>query len=342
MKLINNRVADVMRTVIAIFTFFCISDANSLTCGAGCGGTLETVINKSVSQNHTGYNTASPSITIPELSINVDRWGAVQQWTSYFGDDIPPSQFKHNEPVFKKIDDYLSIALSWTRCGRKWYVPVNIPIYGDGCRTSRIPEYRPGDVIRTITKEYQTILRIDRPMISGSFSRRIPIAETGVCQGRECRVRELVTKTIYVSIDLIVPQKCTLNAGQMISMSFGNINTGKFKKAGAMPEGVLPQSKQIHIKCSNMGGLATLTLRIEANSVAGNAIISNNKDVGFIVTDNNQKEFTPNSLSSTMPFTLGENAETDIIIKAYPVSITGNRPVEGPVTSLAYLRVDFD
>ena len=82
-------------------------------------------------------------------------------------------------------------------------------------------------------------------------------------------------------------------------------------------------------------------MRLQANNVAGNIVISDNSDVGFIVTDSSDKELTPNSLSSFIPFSLDGNMRANARIRVYPASVTGIRPDEGPVASQAYLRIDF-
>lgn len=69
--------------------------------------------------------------------------------------------------------------------------------------------------------------------------------------------------------------------------------------------------------------------------------LDENNDVGFIVTNDRGTPLIANNLSSVIPFTLDHNARQYVTIQAYPVSVTGNKPAEGPVTSRAYLRVDF-
>ncbi|RII71805.1 fimbrial protein, partial [Serratia odorifera] len=59
-----------------------------------------------------------------------------------------------------------------------------------------------------------------------------------------------------------------------------------------------------------------------------------------VITDANDRPLTPNDFSSVLPFKLQE-AGANVTIKVYPVSITGAKPAEGPVTSRGYLRIDF-
>jgi minor fimbrial subunit len=147
-----------------------------------------------------------------------------------------------------------------------------------------------------------------------------------------------------MSGEIIVPQNCELNTGHDIIMDFGNIGASAFSHAGAgnKPAGVNPQTKVINIKCMNIDAQAMLSLRLESNDVSGNFMVSDNKDLGFVVADKDKKPLTPNTLSSTIPFQLDDNASASVPITAWPVSVTGNKPTEGKFTAEGYLRVDFD
>lgn len=152
--------------------------------------------------------------------------------------------------------------------------------------------------------------------------------------------------TISYSGTIQVPQSCAINAGQIVEFDFGDIGASLFSRAGAgnRPQKVSPQSKTIAIKCTNVEANAYLTMRIEADSgsVNGNMLVSDNKDVGFIVANSNGTPLTPNSLSSKIPFRLDDSAQAQVGIRAWPVSVTGNKPAEGRFTSRGYLRVDYD
>ena len=102
------------------------------------------------------------------------------------------------------------------------------------------------------------------------------------------------------------------------------------------------QNKTIGIKCTNVEARAYLTMRIEAEKASGNMLVSDNPDLGFVVADDNGVPLVPNTLGSTIPFHLDDNAQAQVGIRAWPVSITGNKPAEGPFTSRGYLRVDYD
>lgn len=148
---------------------------------------------------------------------------------------------------------------------------------------------------------------------------------------------------LVMSGQVIVPQNCEIDGGTTVAMNFGNIGASAFSQAGAgnKPAGVNPQTHTIGIKCKNIDAQALLSLRLEATTVSGNAMVSDNTDIGFIVADKDKKPLTPNNINSTIPFTLDDNASYSLPITAWPVSVTGNKPAEGVFTAEGYLRVDF-
>ena len=150
--------------------------------------------------------------------------------------------------------------------------------------------------------------------------------------------------TISYSGKVEVPQNCEVNAGQIVEFDFGDIGASLFSKAGAgnRPEGINTQTKTVAIKCTNVAAQAYLTMRVEAEKASGQMMISDNPDLGFIVADSSGKPLTPNNLSSTIPFQLDDNAAARVGIRAWPVSVTGNKPAEGPFTARGYLRVDYE
>lgn len=155
----------------------------------------------------------------------------------------------------------------------------------------------------------------------------------------------LVTPVYTISFGgrVEVPQNCELNAGQIVEFDFGDIGASLFSAAGPgnRPAGVMPQTKSIAVKCTNVAAQAYLTMRLEASAVSGQAIVSDNQDLGFIVADQNDTPITPNDLNSVIPFRLDAAAAANVTLRARPISITGQKPTEGPFSALGYLRVDY-
>ncbi|MGJ3356011.1 fimbrial protein [Providencia sp. Je.9.19] len=139
---------------------------------------------------------------------------------------------------------------------------------------------------------------------------------------------------------LSVPQSCELNTGDIIVINLGPISSGSFTTAGTPSLGFSPVTRSIGIKCDNIDTSAALTLRLEASNVSGSFLKSNNPDVGFAVTDTLGNLLVPNVFSSRLNFLL-QDGQANVDFQVYPVSTTGIRPQEGPVTSEAFLRIDF-
>lgn len=153
-----------------------------------------------------------------------------------------------------------------------------------------------------------------------------------------------VVYSISYSGTVVVPQSCELDTGKTIDIDFGNIGKTAFSNAGAgnKPLGVNEQTRQIAIQCKNIDAQVLLNLRLEAGDVSGKAIVSDNKDIGFIVGDKNRVPLTPNNIDSKIPFKLNDTGQAEVPITAWPVSITGKAPKEGIFSAQGYLRIDFD
>ncbi|WP_223881696.1 fimbrial protein [Affinibrenneria salicis] len=194
----------------------------------------------------------------------------------------------------------------------------------------------------TTGSRVQVSFRIKRKFVGVTTLPSIPVFSVYGNQGGTGQGTGSPLVEGYLSGTMTVPQSCELNAGQVIAIDFGNISTGAFKTAGAIADGVKPVTRTINISCNGIDAQSSLSLRVQADTASGNAIVSDNSDVGFVITDSSNSPLTPNDLSSVLPFKLDDNESANVTITAYPVSVTGNKPEAGVVTALAYLRVDFD
>lgn len=185
-------------------------------------------------------------------------------------------------------------------------------------------------------------LRIDRAFIGFStFNKEILEVYANTFKNG---VSSKPLTVLYISGSIVVPQTCELDAGQTITMDFGDIAASAFPQAGAgnKPAHVNPQTHNIAIQCKNIDAQALLSLRVEAEKTSGNAIVSDNPDLGFVVADGRHNPLTPNTIDSKIKFQLDDGGAATVPVSAWPVSVTGNKPAEGKFTSEGYLRVDFD
>jgi len=186
-------------------------------------------------------------------------------------------------------------------------------------------------------------LKIKKKFVGASFIVNEPIAYLYANQGATGLAFGTPIVSINLNATMTVPQSRTINAGQIIDFDFGTLSAQSFARAGAgqKPSSAQTLSKTVNISCNNIAAQSTMTLRIQANTLSGNAIVSNNSDVGFVLADSSGNALTPNNANSVIPFTLDDNDAASVGLEAWPVSITGTQPAAGQATALGYLRVDF-
>lgn len=331
-----------MRNIILSGLLLVCANSYAVTCTSGCNDVyLKIEKNLASNENDTGAQINSNVVTTPALGMKAMHNSYLMQWAKLNGDPIPTPPSHATSWQFKKVDDYISVALSRdSPCiGNTGtiYVPFNERVYDNECEAII---YQSGNGIPIRPRDWQSRLRIDRKIVSGTYSKNILVGQFGFCQPDNCTSPQVV-QNVYLSLNITVPQTCSINAGQTVIVDFGNISTGAFKTAGARAQNINPKESTLSVTCDNIASGTNLNMRLQANNVAGNIVISDNSDVGFIVTDSSDKELTPNSLSSFIPFSLDGNTRANARIRVYPASVTGVRPDEGPVASQAYLRIDF-
>lgn len=188
------------------------------------------------------------------------------------------------------------------------------------------------------------LFRISRPFVGFTKFNHIKLFSLYAARNASLLGTGQPVVDVYISGTVTVPQKCILDLNKIIEMKFGNIAASSFSKAGPgnIPDNVNPQSHNISIQCENIDAFAQLAMRIETSRAQDNIILSDNEDVGFILGDKDRNPLKPNDINSHIPFKLDGNAEANVTITAWPVSVTGKKPREGTFTAEGYLRVDFD
>lgn len=328
----------VMGFAVGLGLFLSSTGVHAVRCISGCNQVVNQSFNHNLSatQNQAGQTLTSNEVSTFERKVYWDLDGYRANWGVYAGGDLPSPGYTPSSWVYHKIDDYVSIALAQTTNCYTNYFPYNsMAVDINTCE----PISRGGLAINP-PRSYQAQLRIDRKIVSGTYTKNILLAEGGGCEPYGCRNKELVMVRIYANLNITVPQSCVLNAGQVITIDFGPVSSAAFQSAGMPAQGVTPATRNVSVQCDNIQTGAALTMRLQANKTSGNAIVSDNSDVGFTVMDTEGKTLIPNNLGSVIPFLLS-GSRANVGIRVQPVSITGKQPKEGPVTSEAYLRVDF-
>lgn len=282
--------------------------------------------------------------------IVVDGYRFVAAGTPYYATcDIPKNEktnvyISTTVPLQPKgdnwyvINDYLSIKTETYIGGNRGVYLVN-PVTSE---PNKYDENNGNETLWHTGGSGKLSLRIDKKFIG--ISPFNVLAVIGYANAYAKGKSSTPLYMLYIKGAITVPQSCELDAGTTITMDFGNIGATLFSQAGAgnKPAGVNPQTHTVAVKCKNIGAQPLLSMRIEADSVSGNAMVSDNKDVGFVVAGSDNVPLTPNNINSKIKFQLDDNSAAMVPITAWPVSVTGNKPAEGKFTSEGYLRIDFD
>lgn len=142
------------------------------------------------------------------------------------------------------------------------------------------------------------------------------------------------------------PVSCELNMDNNI-FNFGDISATAFQAAGAggKPAGVNTLKRTLNISCTSATS-SRAYLRMTTSKASGNMLVSSNDDVGFLMSagedDPAVNPLTPNLSSSRYPVTLDSSGRASVAINAFPVSVTGKKPVAGSFTSNALLEISWD
>lgn len=255
---------------------------------------------------------------------------------------------KSDLPVYKidggttwyKVSDYIAISMSAFIGGKvQSYFAVPFEQKSNGGTGGT---YQPDTNTWASGGRGKVSLMIIRPYVG--FSNVNTMASYTTVSFVKDSLSDVHMSELYLNLTVNVPQSCELDAGTAITMDFGNIGAPLFSQAGAgnKPAGVNPKTHTIAVKCKNIDAQALLSMRLESDSVSGNAMVSDNKDVGFVVSGSDKVPLTPNNIDSKIKFQLDDNSAATVPITAWPVSVTGNKPAEGRFTSEGYLRIDFD
>lgn len=135
-----------------------------------------------------------------------------------------------------------------------------------------------------------------------------------------------------------VPAKCNLSLDNAV-VDFGDISATAFSNAGAshIPDRMPKQSRTVTVSCTTRQSTMAY-MRLSTTKAVSDMIVSDNSDVGFIV-EHNGSRVVPNNASSTIPVTLNEQGEANVVLNTATVSVTGKKPRAGVYSATALLTV---
>jgi Fimbrial protein len=244
---------------------------------------------------------------------------------------------------YTTVNDYLQASVAYAYNGLSIAVPaVNSPF-------AMVPEICDNvSYPHTGNTTFSLTVRIAKPFVGFSYI-DVPVADfytgdaaapfgSGKANGANQR--------LHIRGRVVVPQSCNINSDIESVVDFGNIPSYAFKVAGIgnKVNGLAKANMPLSIRCNAfIPTNAPLTLRVQADTVGGPSntiIMSNNPDIGFKMSDANDNLLIPNDINSKVDFINTNPA--NIVLKAWPVSATGNQPTPGPFQARGYLRIDFD
>lgn len=252
----------------------------------------------------------------------------------------PPITISGNN--YTQVNDYLQASVDYNFDGKRFPVPGVNSQFGVSAEHCNRTSGHTGNTVFSLT------VRISKPFVGFSYI-DVPVADfytgdnaapfgSGKANGANQR--------LHIRGRVVVPQSCNINSNIDSVVDFGNIPSYAFKVAGIgnKVNGLAKANMPLSIRCNAfIPTNAPLTLRVQADTVGGpgnTIIMSNNPDIGFKMSDANDNLLIPNDINSKVNFINTNPAE--IVLKAWPVSATGNQPTSGPFQARGYLRIDFD
>ncbi|MDR0236897.1 fimbrial protein [Acinetobacter sp.] len=239
---------------------------------------------------------------------------------------------------YTQVNDYLQASVDYTFNGLNVPVPAVNTRFGSALERC-ITTNHVGNTTFTLT------MRIAKPFVGFSYI-DVPVADfyTGdqIGSGKVNGAKQ----TLHLRGRVVVPQNCIINDNVDSVVDFGNIPSYAFKEAGIgnKVEGLSKANMPLSIKCNSfITNNVPLTVRVQTDNVGGPAndiIVSSNPDIGFKMSDQNDNVLIPNNINSKIHF--NNTNPANIVVKAWPVSVTGNQPAAGPFQARGYFRIDFD
>lgn len=147
---------------------------------------------------------------------------------------------------------------------------------------------------------------------------------------------------VYMEGKVIVPQSCSINAGQVINVDFGRIAGRSFSQKGSSPTEYTPRNVNINLACKNISEGVQVSLSFSGQAAEGDAtaLASSNKDIGIRVLNASGQTVVPNQ--SELPVLMNyasQSGSTSMTVA--PINLTGSVPDPGPFNAVATVNVEI-
>lgn len=293
--------------------------------------------------NTASYHTSTPGS--PFTVINCTP--ALDPATGWFANLLTNVGISSGFPIvgregpwtYYKVDEYFSIAFSWSDCSGTWYLPVVGFQSGCGFQMSTYP----GSQYFRNPTTWTVRLRVERAF---SGPRAVNLPNVFRYYYGDVMNDSSTLQVISLNGYITVPETCTINSGQMIQVNFGNIGSGRFESKGQKPSGYTPVITEAPVTCNDAAAQRNVNVSLAATPSPdlNTAIRTSNPDVGIVVTDINDRTVRPNVDKLPLNLTSTGSGRNDgkVIMKAFPVSTTGRPPSRGDFSATAAITVTFD
>ncbi|QGH60610.1 fimbrial protein [Serratia proteamaculans] len=248
-----------------------------------------------------------------------------------------------------KVNEYLGVGASYTLHNDTdtIYAPSLVTNSGS-CVWESAGACRPDGLVSEVpianNRRLSLLFYIIRPFVGASDFSISKAFSVGLTTSSGVAGPIIYSYSIVGSIN--VPQSCVIDAGQVININFGNLSGKSFLAKGQKPDGFIPVEKTVSVKCSNIEAQSNLTMRLVATTDTDfpDAIASNKKGIGVVVTTDKDKVMVPNTYYENLPLPVVplNKREGDFNFKAYPVKTSDGAVPLGDFTATGTLRVDFD
>ncbi|MGG8006744.1 fimbrial protein [Klebsiella aerogenes] len=289
--------------------------------------------------NTTGTVLSSTSFTVAGFPYNCP--GYCSSSFSDINGAIPAYQTRPTDWVFQDMDDYISLAVAMSQFCGYIYAPFNRRVWSSlTCRDL-------ANATRWANTNWHSRIKILKPMIGGTYSSTKLLGTWRVCFSDSSCNGGTVAALVYLNYNITVPETCTIMPDSVFQIDLGQIAQKNFVSGGAgnRPTGYINRPLTVKVMCA--GGVeqnASLTVRLQGQPTTAypNALATDNSAVGVVITKpDGITPLVPNDINSTIPFQLS-GGTGNVIIQAYPISLTGTAPPVGLFTSLSVLRFDFN
>lgn len=305
--------------------------------------TVTLSLNNTLTATTNTAGTVIPSSTFRVPGFFVSYTCATYCSTSFsdINGSIPTYQTRPSDWVFQTMDDYISVAVAMSQTCGYIYAPFNRRQWRSTSCQDLLGAYR-----WAATTWYSQI-KVLKPMIGGTYSSTKLLGTWRLCNTDSSCNSGQVAALVYLNYNITVPETCTIMPDSVFQIDLGQIAQKNFVSGGAgnRPTGYINRPLTVKVMCA--GGVeqnASLTVRLQGQPTTAypNALATDNSAVGVVITKpDGTTPLVPNDINSTIPFQLS-GGTGNVIIQAYPISLTGTAPPVGLFTSLSVLRFDFN